>query len=446
MRGGALRRLGRTARLFLRARAEARFPFADEATIRRAQAGRLRSIAAFAHRRVPWYRAAMEAAGIDPADLSSAEDLARLPLVGRDDLQRRPLDFLPDGRVSDRFMQVRTGGSTGAPRTIHHTPESALANAAHGERERTIVARLAGRWTGYDEVVVVSPFAAAREIHGTVRGRTLVPRRWRIHRHFLSILDEPAEIAEKIDAIEPAVLHGFGSYLGRLFRYLDGTGREMHRPRVVTYSSDGMTAAERRLIEERFGIPVLGAYQAIEAFKIGFECGESEGVHMNVDLYPVRVIDEEGRELPPGEVGSVVVSNLVNRGTVLLNYRLGDLAARLPGPCPCGRNLPRLTMPVGREDDWVVLPSGREMHPQAVRTLFTDEKDVWRYRVVQEPGSRFSVEVVAAPAIDRRAVARRLERKFAERFGPEVAVDVEFVDAIETTPGGKTRVFTRRAG
>ena len=49
-----------------------------------------------------------------------------------------------------------------------------------------------------------------------------------------------------------------------------------------------------------------------------------------------------------------MVSNLVNRGTVLLNYRLGDVAAKLDGRCACGRTLPMMSFLEGRSDEWIL--------------------------------------------------------------------------------------------
>jgi hypothetical protein len=48
------------------------------------------------------------------------------------------------------------------------------------------------------------------------------------------------------------------------------------------------------LITEKFGIPVLSTYEAVEAFKIGFECHQRVGVHLNVDLYPMRIVNAQG--------------------------------------------------------------------------------------------------------------------------------------------------------
>jgi len=122
---------------------------------------------------------------------------------------------------------------------------------------------------------------------------------------------------------------------------------------------------------------------------------------------------------------------------VLLNYRLGDLAAFLPQECPCGRSLPMLSFTPGRTDDLVTLPSGRIIHPQAVRTIFTVEDEVWQYQIVQYSSTRFSIKIVTSKAADRQKLTERVAVGFAERFGSEVSIDISFVDSIDRTASGK---------
>jgi phenylacetate-CoA ligase len=169
-------------------------------------------------------------------------------------------------------------------------------------------------------------------------------------------------------------------------------------------------------------------------------------MHVNEDLYPVRIVDGEGNTVADGDPGQVVISNLVNRATVLLNYRLEDRARRLPGACPCGRTLPRMSLPEGRSDDWIALPSGEILHPLAVRTLFVDESAVWEYQVIQEAANRFRVNLVVDPGADREDLERRVETKFTARLGPGTTVAIAFVDALTRTPGGKVRGFMRHPG
>lgn len=446
-RVGRVRRVANTIALVRRLPREARAPFAPPEALRRVRDHRVRDIVRHAWRTVPAYREAMEERGIEVADVRGADDLARLPLLERDDLGDRLDRLTSTAHRRETCLEVLSGGSSGAPRAVVHDPAAVLANAAHGERERSIVARLVGKRCGYREAVVAPPFSTAHEVQRFVLRHTVQPPGVRIDRRYFSIFDPPEETARRLAEFRPDVLHGFGSYLGELFRWIDRTGWEGHLPRVVTYSSDPMSGGERRRIRERFGLALLSTYQAVEAFKIGFECEEGGTFHVNEDLYPIRLVDDRGREVGPGEEGVVVVSNLVNRATVLLNYRLGDRARLVPGACPCGRSLPRMSLPQGREDDWIARPAGGRLHPQAVRTLFTGErKAIRQYRIVQLSIDRFRLELVPEPGVDRRSTERRLGRKFAERLGPETILDVRWVEAVERSPGGKVRPFVSRVG
>lgn len=418
-------------------RGQAEFPFRPPAAVLEAQNRRVRRMVAHAYATVPHYREEMDRLGLRPGDLRTAADLARLPLVERAQLQCDPERFVSTAEPLDRYLRLRSGGSSGAPLTIYHAAAAVIENAAHGERERSLATPLIGRRTGYREAELDGPFSTAYDVRRFLVARTLAPPGMRIERKFISLLEPPAQVAAEIEAFRPDVLHGFGSALALLFAHYEASGPPAHPPRVVTTSSDPLPDAARRLIEERFGIPVFATYQAIEAFKIGFTCGQGRGYHLNADLYPARIVDAGGRTAPDGEVGEVVVSNLVNRATVLLNYRLGDLAAVSADPCPCGRSLPLLSSLEGRSGETVELPSGRIVHPQAVRTVFTGEERVWQYQVVQRTPGHFAAAVVAAAGADRTELGARVAAGLVARLEEGVTVEVAFVDAIGRTARGK---------
>lgn len=439
-----MRRLARTVELVLRARRQARFPFRPLEEIDRAGRRRTRTAIRHAADSVPFYRDALERAGARPEEFREPGDLARLPVVTPGDFQRDAAAFTSARFGEGDGVTVRSGGSTAEPKAVRHDAAALFANAAHGERERSIVARFVGRPGGYREVVVVPPFASAFEVQRFVRERLALPRRLAVRRRYLSLLDGVEANVPRVAGFRPHVLHTYGSYAGPLLREMHDRGTFPDTLRVLWYSSDALPEADRRFVVGSLGLAVLSTYQAVEAFKIGFECGEGEGIHLNIDLYPVRIVDESSRDVPVGETGAVVVSNLVNRATVLLNYRIGDRAAMLSGPCPCGRTLPRMTFPVGREEDWVEGPDGRRAHPQAVTTLFTEETEILTYQVVQRAPGRFDLLLIAAEGVDRESAERRLTARFVERFGAGTVIESRWVERLERSPGGKVRPVIRR--
>jgi phenylacetate-CoA ligase len=419
---------------------QARIPFAPPDAIAAAQRRRVRAMVAHAVRTVPFYREELRRLGLRPEDFRDVRDLALLPIVERQQLQLDGARLESSAvRASDR-LTLRTGGSTGAPRAVHHSTRAIVLNAAHGERERTIVTKALGRRVGYRETVIGSPRSTAQEVQAHLRAHTIQPRGVRVERQYLSVLDPVERSAERLAEFAPDVVHGYGSYLAVLFAHLRACGYGVPLPRVATFSSDALSDGARALIRDELGIRVLGTYQAVEAFKIGFECGESEGLHVNVDLYPLRVVDAGGTDVPDGEPGDVVVSNLVNDATVLLNYRLGDIAALIPGPCPCGRTLPRLTQPLGRLDDWLCVGETR-VHSQGVRTIFTTEAEILQYQVVQRAPLAFTVAVVTRGPVNEAAMGARVAAGFRARFGERVDVELARVDDLPRTARGKVRAI-----
>ena len=434
-------RLYWTAYLARHLRGQATFPFRPLDAVKRARDRRVRAMVGHAYATVPYYRATMGRLGLKPEDFRSADDLARLPLIGPTDLQDDLGRFMSSKYSRDRCVHLRTSGSTGRPHSAYYSTSAIFQNAAHGERDRSVVTPLIGRKLGYRETVIGSVLSSAAKLQQHVRLHGLFLPGAPIVRQYLSVTDPPEENARLIAEFRPDVIQSYGSYLDILFPYLHDTGAAFHKPKVVMFSSDALSDSVRRLIVEQFEIPVFGAYQAIEAFKIGFECEHHRGVHLNIDLYFPRIVDDASRDVAEGGVGELVISNLVNPAMVLLNYRLGDLVNVLPGRCPCGRTLPVLAFPAGRSDDVVELPSGRIVHPLAVKTIFVKEPNVRQYQIVQHAATRFTVSVVTSPAADRDELKGRLETALSEHMGAEVDVDVGFVDAIDRTAGGKSRTL-----
>jgi phenylacetate-CoA ligase len=434
-----LTRLRWSAHLAVQAPLQPRFPFRSPRAIERAQRRRVTAMVDYAYRCVPYYRETMDRLGLRPPDVRAADDLAKLPTIEREQLQRDPERFVSRAWPTARLSEHRSGGTSGEPLSVQHDPFTAVEAACHRERLRAALVGPA-RWPlPMREFSIVSPSFDLSGRHPRSAKRGLVPSRVRVVRERMSMLDPLDAVVDRMNEFKPDTVGSYGSYLEALFLHLHRGGRPFHRPRAVIYGSDALSEPVRRLITETYRIRVVGMYQAIEAPNIGFECGRGTGYHLNVDFCPVRIVNSEGADVPDGESGAVVVSNLVTRGTVLLNYRLGDLATKLASNCPCGRTLPLLSYLEGRTDDWLESASGERIHPQAVRTLFTPEEQVWRYQVRQRDPAAFDVAAVVDDGCDRDALRARLATRFIERFGEGTTIDVAFVDSMPRTPGGKVR-------
>jgi phenylacetate-CoA ligase len=414
---------------------QANFAFGSAAAIRQAQERRIGAAVAHARAHVPYYRETMRRMILGTEDFRTAEDLARLPLLEREQLQRDPEYFVSEHWPIGRCVLLESGGSTGAPVLVFRDPASFFAGAAHYERLRAVIRRLAGRWVRYREAVILPQSSTTGDTFRALRSRTKLPKSLQVQLRTFA-LRPPAELIGELNAYRPDVIGAYGSFLEALFVHVREHSPRFVAPRVVVYGADSMSPAARAWVQGTLGIEVLSNYGAIEAPHIGFECEAHRGYHLNVDLSPLRLVGADGRGRPD-EPGEVVVSNLVNRGTVLLNYRLGDVATAIAEPCECGRNLPLLSYLERTKLAWLDLGDGLAVHAQLLRRVLYRAHGIWSFQIVQVSPREFHVRLVATRECDRTGTGERVARGLREHLPDGVAIRLEFVQELPRGPSGK---------
>lgn len=170
----------------------------------------------------------------------------------------------------------------------------------------------------------------------------------------------------------------------------------------------------------------------VENVLLATEC-EHRRLHVSPDVGAVEILRPDGSRCEPGEAGEVVATGLMRTYQLLIRYRLGDLAAWDPDPCPCKRFMPVVREVVGRIEDAVITPEGREM----VRFgIFADQPNVLEGQIVQETLTRIRIRVVPTDRFGPNDVAQIVAR-VKRRLGPQVEVAVETVSHIPRTSTGK---------
>jgi phenylacetate-CoA ligase len=391
----------------------------------------------YAARTVPFYRDYFARAGIDPREITGAAALDRLPVIDREQVRAEPRRFLTESAAARGAVPFVTSGTTGTPLEVYHDWRSLLANVAFGERERAPVIRICGGAFRPRELNVGYERSTLKKVLAFYAEHTLLPIR--PDRTFASVLEPIERIAAMINAERPAVLVGYGAWIDVFFKTIAARAIPLHPPRIAVYVGEALPHGGRELIEQRFGVQVLSRYNAVEAFKIGFVCEERSGFHLHEDLCHVRIVRADGRAAAPGEPGEVVISNLVNRATVLLNYPIGDVATLSATGCGCGRTFRLLSALDGRVEDILPLADGRSLHPRAIWEVFKGDADVLQYQLTQHELQRFALKLVTVdePAF-QRALARGLPQ-LQRRLGPDATIDATRRSELERGPGGKFR-------
>ncbi len=448
------------------AQVEARVPFWPLERTVRLQRHRIKAIVRYAYESVDFYRRAMDERGLSPSNFTTAEDLEQLPLISAADLADSPMDFVAAPyRRTGREIFMTSGSTSGLRKPIFIDNGYLVRRIARSERDRRVVAKLAGEsWAGlvareflvyerdglagklmdrltagHNRLSIFPADFSSRTERAIWSEHSLVPRK-AVHRHHLSPHASFEEALQELDELRPRVVLSFGSYVEHFMRSLAASGRSVALPRVWVYMGDMISPEARRLAEEQFGVKLYSVYGAMEAGSIGFQCERRQGFHLNVDLCALRLIDDGGHAVEPGQSGEVVVSALDNRAMVLLNYRLGDWATLQSNPCPCGRSLPVLARLEGRRSEVISLPSGQQLSVLNLEGAFAAElRRTLQAQLEQTDPGRLHWRVVPVEGADRTALEKAFLERAAEKLGADVELRIEFVDGIERTAQGKFR-------
>lgn len=428
-----------SARIARRVIGQTQVPYWPEVRTNMVRDQRLKAIVRWAAASVPYYQRLFPELGIDPASIHSAEDLDRLPLLDKAQVRSSPQDFMGPAPNADRTLALRTSGSTGVPLTVHHDLNSLLDNVAYTERERQVIRQALGGKTRVRTMSLGYHGSTGDEVRAYLHQHALIPL---MTIRAKSSPDEAIEqVFEAIDRFGPDVISGNGSFLELAFRQLKAYGLRIRLPKVLIYLGQAMTLPGRQWIEREYGIPIYSRYNAVEAFKIGYTCEARQGFHLHADLTHVKIVDADGQRLSPGERGEVIITNLVNRGTVLLNYRLGDLASFSSERCRCGRNQPLLTELEGRIEEVLRRPDGNFVFPRSVWGIFKGEPDALQYQLVQLTADRCEIRLKTTNPSAFQAMLPRVLPKLRQLLGPEVALEASYHESLEGLEPGKFRTI-----
>jgi phenylacetate-CoA ligase len=259
----------------------------------------------------------------------------------------------------------------------------------------------------------------------------------------LSVTHPLPELVARLNDFRPTHLSAYPSIAGPLADE-QLAGRLRLRLQGIMTNSEPLSPQLRERLKAAFGVSARDFYATTEGL-YGCECPEGS-LHLFDDLCIVENVDADGDPVPPGETGTrLLVTNLFNRVQPLIRFEITDVVAIDPEPCPCGRSLTRLRSLEGRAED-VLCVDGVTVHPLEFAVV-TADPDVREFQVVQTgEGLRLRVALRdgAEGAPERLRVC--LDERLRNLGVPDPAVEVETVDALERTAGGKLQMVVARSG
>ena len=324
---------------------------------------------------VPMYRKRMEEKGLTPEDIKSVDDLSKLPFTEKDDLRDQYPYGLLARPLSECVRIQSTSGTTGRRVVAFYTQhdidlwEECCARAivaAGGTKEDVCHVSY-----GY------GLFTGGPGLNGGSHkvGCLTLP---------MSSGNTERQIQFMTD-LGSTILCCTPSYAAYLAESIEERGvRDQIKLKAGIFGSEAWTEEMRRGIEEKLGIKAYDIYGLTEISGPGvsFECEEQTGMHVNEDHFIPEIINPiTGEVLPDGEKGELVFTSISKEAFPLMRYRTRDICILSRKKCSCGRTHVKMTKPLGRSDDMLIV-KGVNVFPSQIETVLMNQGYPANYQII----------------------------------------------------------------
>jgi len=324
---------------------------------------------------VPYYRQKMEAKGLTPAGIQSVDDLHKLPLLSKDDLREAYPYGLLAKPLSDCVRIQSTSGTTGKRVVAFYTQHDV--DLWEDCCARAIVAAGGTK----EDVCQISYgyglFTGGPGLNGgshKVGCLTLPMSSGNTDRQLQFMTDLGATI-----------LCCTPSYAAYLAESIHERGlRDQIKLKAGIFGAEAWSEKMREEIQNSLGIKAYDIYGLTETSGPGvsFECEEQTGMHINEDHFIAEIIDPITEEvLPEGSKGELVFTSITKEAFPLLRYRTRDICVLSREKCSCGRTLVKMTKPMGRSDDMLIV-KGVNVFPSQIEAVLMEQGYPANYQII----------------------------------------------------------------
>jgi phenylacetate-CoA ligase len=397
--------------------------------------GALLQLLDHAARYVPFYQKRFAAAGFDPQMVKDFDDLKKLPILTKQDIQENREELISTFYERGELVENRTGGSTGSPLIFYHHRERLDTRQAATLRHNRwasykVGCKTAILWGHQQDISLYRSFKA--RLRNLLIDRQLICDSGSFSEETLS------QFTHNFRRFRPEIILAYANSLGLVVDYCTAKKIELPRPRGIITSAEVLTDENRAKIESYFDVRVFDRYGSRETSVIASECEAHDGLHINAENLYLE-FSEHDKDVEPGEVGEIMVTDLGNFAFPFIRYQIGDMGSPAAGVCRCGRTLPRMQMIAGRTTDFLLAPDGRKVSGAAL-TIYLAAKvpGVRQAQIIQRERTTLIFNLAVNQSFDQSSLDL-IREKVTHFFGASMQIVPNYVEAIPKEPSGKYR-------
>ena len=402
---------------------------------REIQRKKLHMLIKYANQNIPYYERIIKEHNIEFSEDTIFEDIKKFPVLTKEVI-RNHFNELYKFRDNTHYRNT-SGGSTGEP-VIFYQDRYYL-------EWRTAAKILFNEWAGRKiGEPMVKLWGSLRDI---LKGSQGFKGYLKQQLYGVTILNsyrmterDMYEYVKRINNIKPYLILTFTDGIDELARFIQKHSLSIYSPTAIMTSASVLYPEVRARIEEVFQASVFNRYGSREVGDIACNCKTSPGLHLIPDIHYVEIVDENGKEVKPGEPGEIIITSLTNYTMPLIRYKIGDRGILSNKDCKCGHGLPLLEKVVGRTKGVFKNKFGTFIDSGVFIRLFYFRDNIKQFQVIQESLDQITINLV----LKDKQKLKVVEKDFMEIsevikiiMGNDTKVKYNIVNEIKHSPSGK---------
>ncbi len=318
-----------------------------------------------------FYKEKFDELGITPKDITSLEDIKKLPFTTKKDLRAHYPFGLFTVPMSEVARIHSSSGTTGKPTVVGYTKSDmdvwdevmARVFTLAGATSKDIVHNAYG----------YGLFTGGLGFHNGAEkiGAAIVPAS-------AGMTDRQLMLMRDFGASILASTPTFALHMAEVAQKAGSDYLSHYKLKAGIFGAEPTSKGLKKEVSNAWGIDYHEVYGLSEIIGPGVaaNCKESDLLHVFEDHFFVEIINPQtGESLPDGQRGELVITPLTKQALPLIRYRTGDITSITKEPCKCGRTLLRMESIVGRVDDMLII-SGVNVYPSQIEHVIANTEGV----------------------------------------------------------------------
>ena len=380
---------------------------------------RLRALIKHTYHNVIFYRKKWKSHGIRPEDIKEIKDLDKLPIIKRDEVIKNYNYF-----IAENYRHLYNLGKV----------TFKLTSGTYGTPMKMIFDE---RGEDYSEAIYLrSLLSLGYDIRKPIAYYWYEPFKRKFYHQFNflkknfipSQLDETEQF-KILQKINPEYICYFPSSLFSISKKMLKEGIEI-KPKLIVTEGEILSKKMEHVIQKAFNAPVYDFYATTETGITAWECKEKNGYHINSDNVIIN-LTENGKEVSPGERGSIVMTSLMNYIFPLIRYEIGDIGISTDEKCSCGRALPLMRSVEGRTYDF---SNRNQVTPKMLIDVIADIPSISNFKFIINGAKNTKVKITSIERLSKDDV-NKIRRRIKSVLKGKV--EIENVHKLQKESTGK---------